>query len=113
MVKVSQVLRELQIKLAELEVKNTQLEARLKELEHPVAAVPALPAKPQALKPAPVPAPVPPVEEAISEEIMLVIAAAVAAYLGERAHIRVVRLAPSQAWAQQGRVSIQASHHLV
>jgi methylmalonyl-CoA carboxyltransferase large subunit len=54
-----------------------------------------------------------PVQEQISEETMLVIAAAVAAYLGERAHIRVVRLVPSHAWAQQGRVSIQASHQLV
>ncbi len=51
--------------------------------------------------------------EPISEDILLVIAAAVAAYLGERAHIRIVRLAPSHAWAQQGRVSIQASHQLV
>jgi methylmalonyl-CoA carboxyltransferase large subunit len=91
MVKTSQILKELQAKIAELE-------ARIEELEHP--------------QPAAAPAPQPPKEEPISEEIMLVIAAAVAAYLGERAHIRVVRLAPSHAWAQQGRVSIQASHRL-
>jgi len=53
----------------------------------------------------------PPVE-GISEEILLVISAAVAAFLGERAHIRQVRLTRSSAWAQQGRVSIQASHYL-
>lgn len=53
-----------------------------------------------------------PKEEPISEEILLVISAAVAAFLGERAHIRQVRLIRSPAWAQQGRVSIQASHHL-
>ena len=40
----------------------------------------------------------------------LVIAAAVAAFLGERAHIRQVRLVASEAWAQQGRVSVMASH---
>jgi methylmalonyl-CoA carboxyltransferase large subunit len=48
----------------------------------------------------------------VSEEIMLVIAAAVAAFCGERAHLRQVRLISSQAWAQQGRVSVQASHRL-
>ncbi len=92
MVKTSQILKELQTKIAELE-------ARIRELEHPALAATEAP-KPAAPEP-------------ISEEIMLVIAAAVAAYLGERAHIRVVRLVPSHAWAQQGRVSIQASHHLV
>jgi methylmalonyl-CoA carboxyltransferase large subunit len=104
MVRTSHILEELQRKLAELEAKNDKLEARIRELEHP--------------RPAPVAAAAPdaqaaPKEEPVSEEIMLVIAAAVAAYLGERAHIRVVRLVPSHAWAQQGRVSIQASHHLV
>jgi methylmalonyl-CoA carboxyltransferase large subunit len=103
MVKTSQILKELQSKLAELEARNEKLEARLKELEHPVSA--------RAPLPAPQPAPAPK-EPEISEEIMLVIAAAVAAYLGERAHIRVARLVSSHAWAQQGRVSIQASHRL-
>jgi methylmalonyl-CoA carboxyltransferase 12S subunit len=106
-VKVSQILEELQAKLAALEARNEKLEARINELEHPVT-VP----KPAS---APVSAPAPAAAqkaEPVSEEIMLVIAAAVAAYLGERAHIRVVRLVPSHAWAQQGRVSIQASHRL-
>ena len=48
----------------------------------------------------------------VSDEIMLVIAAAVAAFCGERAHLRQVRLISSHAWAQQGRVSVQASHRL-
>jgi methylmalonyl-CoA carboxyltransferase large subunit len=92
MVKISPLIKDLQNKLA-------ALEARLAQLEKPP--------KPVAPTPAPQPA-----TDPISEEIMLVIAAAVAAYLGERAHIRVVRLVPSNAWAQQGRVSIQASHRL-
>ena len=46
------------------------------------------------------------------EEILLAISAAVAAFLGERAHVRQVRLIRSAAWAQQGRVSVQASHRL-
>jgi methylmalonyl-CoA carboxyltransferase large subunit len=51
-------------------------------------------------------------EEEISDEVMLAISAAVAAFLGERAHVRAVRLARSGAWAQQGRVFIQASHRI-
>ncbi len=46
----------------------------------------------------------------VPEEVLLVISAAVAAFLGERAHVRQVRLLHSDAWAQQGRVSVMASH---
>lgn len=66
-------------------------------------------------KPAPQPASVtaaPTVEEGITEELLLAIAAAVSAYLGKRAPIRQVRLVSSQAWAQQGRAYIQASHRI-
>jgi methylmalonyl-CoA carboxyltransferase large subunit len=52
------------------------------------------------------------VKEPISEEILAVLAAAVAAYLGKKAPIRQIRLISSHAWAQQGRVTIQASHNL-
>jgi methylmalonyl-CoA carboxyltransferase large subunit len=48
-------------------------------------------------------------------EIVMVLTAAVAAFLGKRARIRgtrLVRTAPSSAWAQQGRVFVQASHNL-
>jgi methylmalonyl-CoA carboxyltransferase large subunit len=48
----------------------------------------------------------------ISEEEVLVVSAALAAYFGVRMRIRQIRLLSSQAWAQQGRVSIQASHRL-
>jgi methylmalonyl-CoA carboxyltransferase large subunit len=51
-------------------------------------------------------------EEPIPEHILLAISAAVAAFLGERARVRHVRLVSSRSWAQQGRVSIQASHSL-
>jgi methylmalonyl-CoA carboxyltransferase 12S subunit len=47
-----------------------------------------------------------------SEEIVLIISAAVAAFLGKKAPIRQIRLLGSTAWAQQGRVTIQASHTL-
>jgi len=48
----------------------------------------------------------------LSEERLLAISAAVAAFLGERVRIRQIRLVGSSAWAQQGRVSVQASHWL-
>jgi methylmalonyl-CoA carboxyltransferase 12S subunit len=72
--------------------------------------------KPRAPTPAPAappPAPRRPAEaEALSEELVLVISAAVAAFLGKKPHIRQIRLIGSAAWAQQGRVIIQASHAL-
>ncbi len=66
------------------------------------------------LPPAAAPAPPPPAEE-IAPELVMVLGAAVAAFLGKRARIRsarLVRTAPSSAWAQQGRVFVQASHNL-
>ena len=70
-----------------------------------------------AAAPAPRPAPVPPVSienalAGITEEELIAISAAIGAYMGVRAHIRQIRLVSTTAWAQQGRVSIQASHRL-
>ena len=58
------------------------------------------------------PVPAPPVADGLSEDLVLVIGAAVAAFLGKKAHIRQIRLLGSAAWAQQGRATIQASHAL-
>ncbi len=55
------------------------------------------------------PVPAPPAEP-LSEELILVISAAIAAFLGKKPHIRQIRLVGSAAWAQQGRITIQASH---
>ncbi|MEJ5369992.1 MAG: hypothetical protein WHT08_16895 [Bryobacteraceae bacterium] len=81
------------------------LAEKLAELERAAAAAPShaveVPAEP----------PPPPAEE-ISEETLAAISAAVAAFLGKRPHIRAIRLVSSPAWAQQGRVSIQASHRI-
>jgi methylmalonyl-CoA carboxyltransferase large subunit len=52
------------------------------------------------------------VEEDFSPELLLAISAAVAAYLGERAHVRAVRLVGTTRWSQEGRAFIQASHRL-
>jgi methylmalonyl-CoA carboxyltransferase 12S subunit len=53
-----------------------------------------------------------PVAAGITEAELMVISAAIGAYLGVRAHIRQIRLIGTAAWAQEGRVSIQASHRL-
>jgi methylmalonyl-CoA carboxyltransferase large subunit len=50
--------------------------------------------------------------EPISEEVLVVISAAIAAFLGKKPSIRQIRLLGTTAWAQQGRVTIQASHAL-
>jgi len=63
------------------------------------------------LAPSPPPAQ-PAVADGLSEELILVIGAAIAAFVGKKAHIRQIHLIPSAAWAQQGRVTIQASHEL-
>ncbi len=51
-------------------------------------------------------------EDEFNEELLLVLSAAVSAFLGKRPHIRAIRLQGSGAWAQQGRVFVQASHQL-
>ena len=80
-----------------------RLSARVDALEpHPAPVVAAVPES----EPAPV------VEEGMSEELVLVISAAIAAFLGKKPAIRQIRLLGSAAWAQQGRVTIQASHTL-
>jgi methylmalonyl-CoA carboxyltransferase 12S subunit len=52
----------------------------------------------------------------ITPEILMVLTAAVSAFLGKKAKIRRARVAQyaglSSAWAQQGRVFVQASHNL-
>ena len=48
----------------------------------------------------------------LDEELILVISAAIAGYLGKKPHIRQIHLLEHAAWAQQGRVTIQASHRL-
>jgi methylmalonyl-CoA carboxyltransferase large subunit len=80
------------------------LNDRLARLETRAAAdLPGREAAPPARAPAP---------PSITEEEILAVTAAVAAFLGVRPRIRQIRLIASRAWAQQGRVSIQASHRL-
>ena len=46
------------------------------------------------------------------EALICVISAAVAAFLGVQPRVRQIRLVEGASWAQQGRVTIQASHAL-
>ena len=95
---------ELATTLEQLQAQLAEISKRMKLLEGQVgtpvqkAAAPPVPAEPAAA--------------VITEEEVLAISAAIGAYLGVRAHIRQIRLVSTSAWAQQGRVSIQASHRL-
>ncbi|NNJ60253.1 MAG: hypothetical protein HKP61_04735 [Dactylosporangium sp.] len=48
--------------------------------------------------------------EPLDEDLLVVISAAIAAFLGKKPRIRQIRLVSSATWAQQGRVGIHASH---
>jgi methylmalonyl-CoA carboxyltransferase large subunit len=93
--------------IEQLQAQLAELTRRLASMENGKQAV--APAPPTVTAPQ---APAEPVVEAITEEELLAVSAAIAAYLGVRAHIRQIRLLSTNAWAQQGRVSIQASHRL-
>ena len=105
--------REMRAELAKLrEIVETSSTAESKpaaSIAKPEART-ALPQKPKA---APAPAPA---KEEITPDILAVIAAAVAHFVGAGARIRSTRLLPTPGgispWAQQGRVIIQASHNL-
>ena len=98
--------------LEKVQAQLTALSERVEQLE---AVEPKQPAAPETI-PVPValetaPQPAQPKEE-ITEEELIAISAALGAYLGVRIRIKQIRLLSSHAWAQQGRVSIQASHYL-
>jgi methylmalonyl-CoA carboxyltransferase large subunit len=102
---LAEILERVQAQLAALserveKLEGTSSEPAAVELTQPVQTAP---------QPAPQPAPVKP---EITEEELVAISAALAAYLGVRIRIKQIRLLGSHAWAQQGRVSIQASHIL-
>jgi len=92
---------ELTAVIQQLREEVAQLSVRVAQLEKPtVARAPETPVAPAAEP------------ETLPEEIVLVISAAIAAFLGKRAHIRQIRLIGSVPWAQQGRVTIQAARNL-
>jgi methylmalonyl-CoA carboxyltransferase large subunit len=92
------ILEEMRAQLASLTDRVARLEAGVK-IQLPTADAAA------AAAPKPMP---PPAKQEITEEEILAISAALGAYLGVRVHIRQIRLLSSSAWAQQGRVLVQA-----
>jgi methylmalonyl-CoA carboxyltransferase large subunit len=98
------LLEQIQAQLAVLSERVEQLEAgpAQQPAVEPVPAMPSIQATP----------PLEPAKSEITEEELLAISAAIAAYLGVRVHIRQIRLLSSRTWAQQGRVSVQASHNV-
>lgn len=109
---------------------DEQVDARLAEFEArmgaaapaapPAPAPAAPPPTPAIAEPAAAPAPLPaaaapePVEEELSPETIAVLTSAICAFLGKPARIRRVRrVQPGfNPWAQQGRVTVMASHAL-
>jgi methylmalonyl-CoA carboxyltransferase 12S subunit len=99
---LAEILEKVQGQLAALSERLDRLETQA-----PKPAAAAEPAVPQTKQPDPEPP-----RPEIAEEELIAISAALGAYLGVRVRIRQIRLVSSPAWAQQGRVSIQASHYL-
>jgi methylmalonyl-CoA carboxyltransferase large subunit len=97
--------------MAAVDERLREMSARIAGLEARAAGAPAKPA--EAVKPVPVAAPAKQNDE-IPPEVLLVISAASAAFLGKKARIRRVRRvqAGMNPWSQQGRVNIQASHNV-
>lgn len=96
---------ELLATLRELRDEVRGLSRRVADLEGCLAAAGIQP-PPAAVEPAPAETPA----SGITEDELLAISAAVAAYLGVRAHIRQVRLIQSTTWGQIGRLNVHASH---
>ncbi len=99
-------IEELQKLLGDLSARLARLEADSPPPEAPPAARPAEPVAAEV-----------PEEDVIPPEVILVIGAAVTAFLGKKVKVRQARrVRPATAefnpWAQQGRVFIQASHML-
>ncbi len=81
------------------------LQAEIRRLNERVATLES-----QAVSPASA-GPVVPAESAeLNPDLVLVISAAIAAFLGVKPRIRQIRVLRSDAWAQQGRATVQASH---
>ncbi|MGB7434104.1 MAG: hypothetical protein WBR26_01110 [Candidatus Acidiferrum sp.] len=87
-----------------------ELEAELVELRERVANLEALLARQTQQQQGLHNTAVPPSSQEDSPDIVLVISAAVAAFLGKRASIRQIHLTGETPWAMQGRATVQASH---
>ena len=105
----------LELQMDELRAKQAELAEQLRAVQRSVVALETKPAAPVSVPKPQVVSPKVPEKEGIPEEILLVISAAVAAFLGRSARVRSARYLHEgeSPWAQQGRVFVQASHNLV
>jgi len=98
----------------ELDERMNSVAARVQAPPPVVAPAPVAQAAPQVHAPV-VMAPPPPHEE-VPPETLLILAAAVTAFLGKKVRIRSAKMLYAHesfnAWSQQGRVVVQASHNL-
>jgi methylmalonyl-CoA carboxyltransferase large subunit len=99
--------------LSELAAAFKALEARVAELSKPSAALVADATAPASV----VREAVHQEKEEVTPEMLVVIAAAVTAFLGKKVRIRSAKmllpaLEGANPWSLQGRVSVHASHHL-
>ena len=100
---VSERQRAMEVQLRELAEAVKALEARLAEVSHPAATAAVTSAVQQE-------------QEKVTPETLVVIAAAVTAFLGKKVRIRSAKLLRQRvfgasAWAQQGRAAVHGSHH--
>ncbi len=110
---VSERQRAAEGQLGELAAAFKALEARVAELSQPAAAPAAEAAAPATVAKEAVQKS----NEEVTPEMLVVIAAAVTAFLGKKVRIRSAKmLRPAiegaNPWSLQGRVSVHASHHL-
>jgi hypothetical protein len=109
--------RALKRTIAEL---RRELDGRVSAVEAKMQAVSAAPVQP-VVQPAvsvitPVVKPAAPPREEVTPEMLLVLATAVTAFMGKKVRIRSAKMLYAHesfnAWSQQGRVVVQASHNL-
>lgn len=106
-----EAVQSLETKIAELN-KATSIQTPV-SAPAPAAVLQPQPAAASKAVPASAAAP----EEEITPDLLVVIAAAVTAFLGKKVRIRSARMLQSpyeivNPWAQQGRIFVQASHNL-
>ena len=101
---------------ASLNARLGALESQIQQLSK-ATAIPALRASRAPDQSASKPAPVQVTAEEITPDLLVVMAAAVTAFLGKKVRIRSAKALQSpyeivNPWSQQGRVIVQASHNL-
>ncbi|HEY7096835.1 MAG TPA: hypothetical protein VH437_08930 [Terriglobales bacterium] len=96
---------------------DARLDAVVAKIPAPSVAAAAQPSKPVERPTAVAPAPVPiAAREEVTPETLLIIAAAVTAFMGKKVRIRSAKMLYAHEsfnpWSQQGRAVVQASHNL-